>query len=80
MRRISCIDQRGQERRDRIVVADLFGGGRVVALASWRIAASMAKAVVTSETWRRQPCQGLVVVEAELVLGRLEAVLDGPST
>ena len=41
----------------------------------------MAKASMTSETWRCQPCQErrLVVVEAEFVLGGLEAILDRPA-
>src|SRR3712207_549869 len=33
----------------------VFGGGG--ALAWWRMVASMAKASITSETWRCQPCQ-----------------------
>src|SRR6187549_4279622 len=33
----------------------IFGG--VGALAWWRMTASMAKASITSETWRCQPCQ-----------------------
>src|SRR3954449_9759547 len=52
------------------------------------MAAGIAKASITSETCRRQPCQtcpgesrgaGLAVVEAQFVFGHLEAVLDGPS-
>src|SRR4051812_48151785 len=52
------------------------------------MAASIAKASMTSATCRCQPCQAcpgesrgasLVVVETEFVLGRLEAVLDGPA-
>src|SRR5260370_34160215 len=34
-----------------------FGGG---GLARWRIAAIMAKASITMETWRCQPCQDLL--------------------
>ena len=46
--------------------ADKRRGGRVffgvpmVALALWRMLAIMAKASITSETWRCQPCQDLV--------------------
>src|SRR3954452_5103681 len=39
----------------RIIRRLLFGGARV--LAWWRMAASMAKASMTSETCRCQPCQ-----------------------
>src|SRR5689334_21015056 len=44
-----------QARRLRIIVRLLFGGAGV--LAFWRIAASIAKASMTSETCRCQPCQ-----------------------
>ena len=45
-----------------------------------RMAASMAKASMTSETAGDSRARtGLVVVEAEFVFGRLEAVLDGPA-
>src|SRR3954469_13625188 len=75
-----------QRRLLRIIVRLLFGGAEVLALR--RMAASMAKASMTSEKCRCQPCQacpgesrgtGLVVVETEFVFGRLEAVLDGPA-
>src|ERR1044071_4454129 len=46
-------DQRG--RLLRIIVRLLFGGAAV--LASWRMAASIAKASMTSETCRCHPCQ-----------------------
>src|SRR6476619_3660193 len=70
----------------RIIRGLLFGGAGMLALR--RMAASIAKASMTSETCRCQPCQacpgesrgaGFVVVEAKFVLGRLEAVLDGPA-
>src|ERR687890_485011 len=44
-----------QPRLLRIIVRLLFGGA--VVLAWRRMAASMAKASMTSETWRCQPCQ-----------------------
>src|SRR5690349_7179418 len=79
-RRISCTDQRISGGTWRIIVRLLFGGVAVLALR--RIAASIAKASMRSETCRCQPCQacpgesreaGLVVVEAEFVPARLEA-------
>src|SRR4051794_29779480 len=75
-----------QWRLLRIIGRLLFGGAGMLALR--RMAASMAKASMTSETCRCQPCQacpgdsrgtGLVVVETEFVFGRLEAVLNGPA-
>src|SRR5437763_10493038 len=57
----------------------LFGGGAVVFARCW-ITASRAKASITSETWRCQPCQLRVsVIEPELGLGGLEGVLDRPA-
>src|SRR5467141_3480287 len=58
--------------------AFLFFGGD--GLARWRITAIMAKASITSETWRCHPCQGsaLVVIEPELVFRGLKTVLDCP--
>src|SRR5580704_19173589 len=55
-----------------------FGGG---GLARWRIAAIMAKASITRETWRCPPMPGsaLVVIESELVFRGLETVLNRPS-
>src|SRR5689334_11519803 len=44
-----------QARRLRIILRLLFGGAGV--LAFWRMAASIAKASMTSETCRCQPCQ-----------------------
>src|SRR4051794_41812370 len=44
-----------QPRLLRIIVRLLFGGAGMLAL--WRMAASIAKASMTSETWRCQPCQ-----------------------
>src|ERR1051325_1323971 len=44
-----------QWRLLRIIVRRLFGGAGVLAL--WRMAASIAKASMTSETCRCQPCQ-----------------------
>src|SRR4051794_37997745 len=41
--------------RGRASLSSVFGGGGW--LAWWRITASMAKASITSETWRCQPCQ-----------------------
>jgi len=57
----------------------LFGGG--MAFARCRISAIMAKASMTRETWPMPavPGAGLVVIELQLVLGGLEAVLDGPA-
>src|SRR4051812_35816017 len=53
-RRISCTDPADQHRLLRIIVRLLFGGAGVLA---WRrMAASMAKANMTSETCRCQPC------------------------
>src|SRR3954464_14968368 len=44
-----------QHRLARLIVRLLFGGASVLAL--WRMAASIAKASMTSETCRCQPCQ-----------------------
>src|SRR3954469_25758636 len=75
-----------QPRLLRIIGKLLFGGAGVLALR--RMAASIAKASMTRETCRCQPCEacpgesrgaGLIVVEAQFVPGRLEAVLDGPA-
>src|SRR5690348_18432011 len=49
-----------QLRLLRIIVRLLFGGAGVLAL--WRVAASIAKASMTSEAWRGQPCQEPVPV------------------
>ena len=55
----------------------LFWGAGWLAL--WRMAAIMAKASMTSETWRcGRPGAGLVVIETESPR-RLQAVLDGPA-
>jgi hypothetical protein len=75
-----------------------FGRGRDrvflgAVLARERMAAIMAKASMTNETWvvaspwSTPPCRampampgaGFVVIKTELVLGRFEAVLDGPA-
>src|SRR4029450_10707157 len=47
-----------EARRARARLIRVFGGGG--ALARQRMAASMAKASITSETWRCQPCQDRV--------------------
>src|SRR3954451_18691941 len=75
-----------QPRLLRIIVRLLFGGAGVLALR--RMAASMAKASMTSETCRCQPCQERVSLWsrpnsspafAGAGFGRLEAVLNGPA-
>jgi hypothetical protein len=60
--------------------------GIVGGLAWQRMVASMAKANLTQETWRCQPCYerskavpSTIVVEAEFVLGCLEGILGGPA-
>src|SRR3954451_7793834 len=75
-----------QHRLVRIIRRLLFGGAGVLA---WRrMAASIAKASMTSETWRCQPCQERVSLWsrpssspafAGAGFGCLEAVLDGPA-
>ena len=45
-----------QERRGALEILGIVFGGDG-AFAWWRIAAIMAKASMTSETWRCQPCQ-----------------------
>ena len=67
-----------QHRLRRIIRRLLFGGAGV--LAWWRMAAIMA----TAHDERNVPMPamsgaGLVVIEAQLVFGRLEAILDGPA-
>ena len=65
MRRTSWIDQRISDGRGGAIcgfcrgsaVRFFVGGG---GLARWRIAAIMAKASVTRETWRCHPCQDLL--------------------
>src|SRR5512147_2366890 len=52
--------------------------GAMTAFARWRITASRAKASMTSETWRCQPCQLRVSLWSS-PLGGLEAVLDRPA-
>ena len=62
MRRISWIDQRIKDGVAMLWfllgfgVWFFLGGG----LARWRIAAIMAKASITRETWRCHPCQDLL--------------------
>ena len=58
MRRISWTDQRIRLGGPRSSWRRFFGGGR--AFAWCRITAIMAKASMTSETWRCQPCQDRV--------------------
>src|SRR5690242_3949579 len=75
-----------QRRLLRIIVRLLFGGAGMLALR--RMAASMAKVSMTSETCRCQPCQERVSLwsrpssspaSAGASFGRLEAILDGPA-
>ena len=54
-RRISWTDQRIRSGASAQTISLGFLGARI--LAWWRIVASMAKANMTSETWRCQPCQ-----------------------
>src|SRR5512144_841594 len=73
-RRISWTDHRtigGSARRGAF-------WGAMTAFARWRITASRAKASMTSETWRCQPCQLRVSLWSS-PLGGLEAVLDRPA-
>ena len=62
MRRTSWIDQRINDGVALLLCLPwfgvvFFGGG---GLARWRIAAIMAKASITRETWRCHPCHDLL--------------------
>ena len=49
------LDRPADEVRVRARPIEVFGGAAT--FARWRMVASMAKASITSETWRCQPCQ-----------------------
>src|SRR3954447_26638772 len=73
------LDRPADQSTGRRALVFVFGGGRWFAW--WRTAAIMAKASITSETCRCQPCQDrvLVVSKSQLRLGGLERVLDRPA-